>query len=153
MLLSGLKGHLSCLLPHRMLGYQVKDSKVEQQDTFLKRMSGMIRLYAAIIQLRWPYGNRQQVRRKGCCLWEQFVPEPMWAFPPMGDCQFPPKALSRGTGRPEVAVQLFVEEWMPSVWAGPPGRPHPYGVHKRRADPESLVGSRCVSGSCHPGPP
>ncbi|XP_036116935.1 nucleoporin GLE1 isoform X2 [Molossus molossus] len=45
----------------RMLGYQVKDSKVEQQDNFLKRMSGMIRLYAAIIQLRWPYGTRQEV--------------------------------------------------------------------------------------------
>ncbi|VTJ58486.1 Hypothetical predicted protein [Marmota monax] len=45
----------------RMLGYQVKDSKVEQQDNFLKRMSGMIRLYAAIIQLRWPYGNQQEV--------------------------------------------------------------------------------------------
>ncbi|KAM6183142.1 mRNA export factor GLE1 [Erethizon dorsatum] len=43
----------------RMLGYQVKESKVEQQDNFLKRMSGMIRLYAAIIQLRWPYGNQQ----------------------------------------------------------------------------------------------
>ncbi|NXC44793.1 GLE1 protein, partial [Penelope pileata] len=42
----------------RMLGYQVKDSKVEEQDHFLKRMSGMIRLYAALIQLRWPYGNR-----------------------------------------------------------------------------------------------
>uniref|UniRef100_A0A674KA69 mRNA export factor GLE1 n=1 Tax=Terrapene triunguis TaxID=2587831 RepID=A0A674KA69_9SAUR len=44
----------------RILGYQVKDSKVEQQDNFLKRMSGMIRLYAAIIQLRWPYGNKQE---------------------------------------------------------------------------------------------
>uniref|UniRef100_A0A8C3JIG6 mRNA export factor GLE1 n=1 Tax=Calidris pygmaea TaxID=425635 RepID=A0A8C3JIG6_9CHAR len=43
----------------RMLGYQVKDSKVEEQDHFLKRMSGLIRLYAAIIQLRWPYGNKQ----------------------------------------------------------------------------------------------
>lgn len=49
----------------RMLGYQVKDSKVEQQDTFLKRMSGMIRLYAAIIQLRWPYGNRQETHPHG----------------------------------------------------------------------------------------
>ncbi|XP_054440261.1 mRNA export factor GLE1 isoform X2 [Pteronotus mesoamericanus] len=49
----------------RMLGYQVKDSKVEQQDNFLKRMSGMIRLYAAIIQLRWPYGPRQQVHPHG----------------------------------------------------------------------------------------
>ncbi|XP_058158294.1 mRNA export factor GLE1 isoform X1 [Dasypus novemcinctus] len=49
----------------RMLGYQVKDSKVEQQDNFLKRMSGMIRLYAAIIQLRWPYGNRQEVHPHG----------------------------------------------------------------------------------------
>ncbi|GAB1286170.1 mRNA export factor GLE1 [Apodemus speciosus] len=44
----------------RMLGYQVTDSKVEQQDNFLKRMSGMIRLYAAIIQLQWPYGKRQE---------------------------------------------------------------------------------------------
>lgn len=44
-----------------MLGYKVTDCRVEQQDSFLKRMSGMIRLYAAIIQLRWPYGNRQEV--------------------------------------------------------------------------------------------
>ncbi|XP_075434709.1 mRNA export factor GLE1 [Ascaphus truei] len=43
----------------RLLGYLVQDSKVEQQDNFLKRMSGMIRLYAAIIQLRWPYGTKQ----------------------------------------------------------------------------------------------
>lgn len=52
---------LEHLLILRMLGYQVKDSKMEEQDHFLKRMSGMIRLYAAIIQLRWPYGNRQGV--------------------------------------------------------------------------------------------
>lgn len=52
---------LECLLIHRMLGYQVKDSKMEEQDHFLKRMSGMIRLYAAIIQLRWPYGNKHGV--------------------------------------------------------------------------------------------
>ncbi|XP_008577526.1 PREDICTED: nucleoporin GLE1 isoform X2 [Galeopterus variegatus] len=49
----------------RMLGYEVKDSKVEQQDNFLKRMSGMIRLYAAIIQLQWPYGNRQAIHPHG----------------------------------------------------------------------------------------
>ncbi|XP_002743400.1 mRNA export factor GLE1 [Callithrix jacchus] len=49
----------------RMLGYQVTDSKVEQQDNFLKRMSGMIRLYAAIIQLRWPYGNLQEIHPHG----------------------------------------------------------------------------------------
>ncbi|XP_037061525.1 nucleoporin GLE1-like [Peromyscus leucopus] len=49
----------------RMLGYQVADSKVEQQDHFLKRMSGMIRLYAAIIQLQWPYGKRQEAHPHG----------------------------------------------------------------------------------------
>lgn len=43
----------------RILGYRVDDSKVEEQDSFLKRMSGMIRLYAAIIQLRWPHTNKQ----------------------------------------------------------------------------------------------
>ncbi|XP_012673235.2 nucleoporin GLE1 isoform X1 [Clupea harengus] len=43
----------------RILGYRVEDSGVEAQDSFLKRMSGMIRLYAAIIQLRWPYTNKQ----------------------------------------------------------------------------------------------
>lgn len=43
----------------RILGYHVHQSGVEQQDSFLKRMSGMMRLYAAIIQLRWPYGNKQ----------------------------------------------------------------------------------------------
>ncbi|KAM4696478.1 mRNA export factor GLE1 [Rhinophrynus dorsalis] len=43
----------------RMLGYLVVDSKMEAQDNFLKRMSGMIRLYAAILQSQWPYGNKQ----------------------------------------------------------------------------------------------
>ncbi|XP_041956497.1 nucleoporin GLE1 [Alosa sapidissima] len=43
----------------RILGYRVEDSGVEAQDSFLKRMSGMIRLYAAIILLRWPYTNKQ----------------------------------------------------------------------------------------------
>ncbi|KAK7145486.1 hypothetical protein R3I93_013270 [Phoxinus phoxinus] len=43
----------------RILGYRVDDSKVEGQDSFLKRMSGMIRLYAAIIQMRWPYTGKQ----------------------------------------------------------------------------------------------
>ncbi|XP_052419879.1 mRNA export factor GLE1-like [Carassius gibelio] len=43
----------------KILGYRVDDSKVEGQDSFLKRMSGMIRLYAAIIQMRWPYTGKQ----------------------------------------------------------------------------------------------
>lgn len=43
----------------RILGYRVDDSGVEGQDSFLKRMSGMIRLYAAIIQLKWPYSSKQ----------------------------------------------------------------------------------------------
>ncbi|KAE8291750.1 Nucleoporin GLE1 GLE1-like protein [Larimichthys crocea] len=43
----------------RILGYRVDDSGVEGQDSFLKRMSGMIRFYAAVIQLRWPYGSKQ----------------------------------------------------------------------------------------------
>jgi len=51
---------LQCLL-FRMLGYLVQDSKMEEEDHFLKRMSGLIRLYAALIQLRWPYGNKQGV--------------------------------------------------------------------------------------------
>ncbi|XP_049435355.1 mRNA export factor GLE1 [Epinephelus fuscoguttatus] len=42
----------------RILGYRVDDAGVEGQDSFLKRMSGMIRLYAAVIQLRWPYGSK-----------------------------------------------------------------------------------------------
>src|SRR4029434_9058235 len=48
---------LTCFLTHRILGYRVEDSGVEAQDSFLKRISGMIRLYAAIIQLRWPIGQ------------------------------------------------------------------------------------------------
>ncbi|XP_056394992.1 mRNA export factor GLE1 isoform X1 [Hyla sarda] len=43
----------------RLLGYKVKDSVVEEQDSFLKRMSGMIRLYAAIMQVRWPFDSHQ----------------------------------------------------------------------------------------------
>ncbi|KFQ23660.1 Nucleoporin GLE1, partial [Mesitornis unicolor] len=50
---------------HRMLGYKVKGSEVEEQDQFLKRMSGLIRLYAAVIQLRWPYGNKQGTHPHG----------------------------------------------------------------------------------------
>lgn len=53
---------LTHFLPYRILGYRVEDSGVEAQDSFLKRMSGMIRLYAAIIQLRWPYTNKQGVQ-------------------------------------------------------------------------------------------
>ncbi|XP_008333866.1 mRNA export factor GLE1 [Cynoglossus semilaevis] len=44
----------------RVLGYRVDDNGVEGQDSFLKRMSGMIRLYAAVIQTRWPYGSKQE---------------------------------------------------------------------------------------------
>ncbi|CAB1319607.1 unnamed protein product [Coregonus sp. 'balchen'] len=43
----------------QILGYRVEDGGVEVQDSFLKRWSGMIRLYAAIIQLRWPYVSKQ----------------------------------------------------------------------------------------------
>ncbi|NXD74960.1 GLE1 protein, partial [Halcyon senegalensis] len=49
----------------RMLGYRVKNSTVEDQDNFLKRMSGMIRLYAAIIQLQWPYGDKEGTHPHG----------------------------------------------------------------------------------------
>lgn len=49
----------------RILGYRVDDSGVEGQDSFLKRMSGMIRLYAAIIQLRWPHGSKQAAAPHG----------------------------------------------------------------------------------------
>ncbi|TTP43323.1 Nucleoporin GLE1 [Bagarius yarrelli] len=45
----------------QILGYRVNESGVEGQNSFLKRMSGMIRLYAAIIHLRWPYTNKQGV--------------------------------------------------------------------------------------------
>lgn len=57
------------LLFLRILGYRVDDSGVEGQDSFLKRMSGMIRLYAAVIQLRWPYSSKQGVKRRftSCC--------------------------------------------------------------------------------------
>ncbi|XP_061460232.1 mRNA export factor GLE1 isoform X2 [Rhineura floridana] len=66
----------------RMLGYQVKDSKVESQDNFLKRMSGMIRLYAAILQLQWPYRDRQGTHPHGlnhawCWLAQMLNMEPL----------------------------------------------------------------------------
>lgn len=71
---------LLCLINHknnphviRILGYRVDDSGVEGQDSFLKRMSGMIRLYAAIIQLRWPYGSKQGVKTVSLPVFERFV--------------------------------------------------------------------------------
>ena len=41
------------------------DSKVEQQDNFLKHMSGVIHLYATIIQLQWPYGIQKEAHDHG----------------------------------------------------------------------------------------
>ena len=49
----------------RILVYQVMDSKVEQKDNFLKHMSGVIHLYATIIQLQWPYGNQKEAHHHG----------------------------------------------------------------------------------------
>ncbi|XP_059379371.1 mRNA export factor GLE1-like isoform X2 [Carassius carassius] len=49
----------------KILGYRVEDSKVEGQDSFLKRMSGMIHLYAAIIQMKWPYTSKQGLHPHG----------------------------------------------------------------------------------------
>ncbi|KAM5146380.1 mRNA export factor GLE1 isoform 2-T2 [Mantella aurantiaca] len=43
----------------RKLGYNLDGSGIERQDNFLKRMSGMIRLYAAILQMRYPFGTVQ----------------------------------------------------------------------------------------------
>ncbi|TNM90083.1 hypothetical protein fugu_004317 [Takifugu bimaculatus] len=43
----------------RLLGYRVDSSGVEDQNSFLKKMSGMIRLYAAIIQQKWPFSSKQ----------------------------------------------------------------------------------------------
>ena len=44
-----------------MLGYQVMDSKVEQEYNFLKAMSGMIRFYAATSQLQCSYRKQQEL--------------------------------------------------------------------------------------------
>ncbi|KAM9822282.1 mRNA export factor GLE1 [Syngnathus typhle] len=49
----------------RILGYRVDDSGVEGHDSFLKRMSGMIRLYAAIIQQRWPFDSKNEMPTHG----------------------------------------------------------------------------------------
>ncbi|XP_061622379.1 mRNA export factor GLE1 isoform X2 [Phyllopteryx taeniolatus] len=49
----------------RILGYRVDDSGVEGQDSFMKRMSGMIRLYAAIIQLKWPFDSKHGLPTHG----------------------------------------------------------------------------------------
>lgn len=34
---------------------------MEEDESFVKRMSGMIRLYAAIIQQKWPFSSKQGV--------------------------------------------------------------------------------------------
>lgn len=39
------------------LGYNVVDNVLEQQDKFLERMSGIVRLYAAVVQSQLPSGN------------------------------------------------------------------------------------------------
>lgn len=57
----------------RILGYRVDDSGVEGQDSFLKRMSGMIRLYAAIIQMKWPYSSKQGVKNSPCSCFRVLV--------------------------------------------------------------------------------
>ena len=42
-------GRLTGFSTFRSLGYRYVDGEVEQQDKFLRRMSGLMRLYAAII--------------------------------------------------------------------------------------------------------
>ncbi|NWW93666.1 GLE1 protein, partial [Rhynochetos jubatus] len=49
----------------KIIGYKFVDSKMENQDRFLKRMSGMVRVYAAVIQLRWPFGNKERAHPHG----------------------------------------------------------------------------------------
>lgn len=53
MYVSGMNGHVSVLAMYmlcRNLGYKVtSDGEVEQQDKFLRRVSGFTRLYAALI--------------------------------------------------------------------------------------------------------
>lgn len=34
---------------------------MEEDESFVKRMSGMIRLYAAIMQQKWPFSSKQGV--------------------------------------------------------------------------------------------
>ncbi|KAM9392006.1 mRNA export factor GLE1 isoform 3-T3 [Pholidichthys leucotaenia] len=60
-----MKNGMSVEEYQRILGYRIEDSKVEDQYIFLKRMSGMIRLYAAIIQLKWPYSSKQESASHG----------------------------------------------------------------------------------------
>lgn len=45
----------------RVLGYRVDSSGAEDDESFVKRMSGMIRLYAAIMQQKWPFSSKQGV--------------------------------------------------------------------------------------------
>ncbi|XP_012876698.1 PREDICTED: nucleoporin GLE1 [Dipodomys ordii] len=93
----------------RMLGYQVKDSKMEQQDNFLKRMSGMIRLYAAIIQLRWPYGNQQAVQTHGLHGWQSLSVLFMLCKPVSG---FPFSLLSF----PQVCGNALMKQYQVQFW-------------------------------------
>ncbi|XP_072308427.1 uncharacterized protein [Eucyclogobius newberryi] len=54
--------HLHRLCPYSVPLHPRKEEHYkmdETDDCFLKRMSGMIRLYAAVIQLRWPHGSKQ----------------------------------------------------------------------------------------------
>ncbi|XP_076472943.1 uncharacterized protein LOC143302244 [Babylonia areolata] len=41
---------------HKSLGYKIVDGNIEQQDKFLRRMSGILRLYAAILVTSPPQG-------------------------------------------------------------------------------------------------
>ncbi|ESO97958.1 hypothetical protein LOTGIDRAFT_209149 [Lottia gigantea] len=45
---------------HKLLGYKVEDGVIEPQDKFLKRMSGIMRLYASIIVTHPPKGSNCQ---------------------------------------------------------------------------------------------
>lgn len=59
--IKGWPGAHQLRLHFRILGYRVDSCGVEDQNSFLKRMSGMIRLYAAIIQQKWPFGSKPGV--------------------------------------------------------------------------------------------
>uniref|UniRef100_H3DH43 mRNA export factor GLE1 n=1 Tax=Tetraodon nigroviridis TaxID=99883 RepID=H3DH43_TETNG len=54
----GMKKGMTVEDYRKVLGYRDDSFGVEDDESFMKRMSGVIRLYAAIMQQKWPYSSK-----------------------------------------------------------------------------------------------
>ncbi|CAG09648.1 unnamed protein product, partial [Tetraodon nigroviridis] len=91
----GMKKGMTVEDYRKVLGYRDDSFGVEDDESFMKRMSGVIRLYAAIMQQKWPYSSKPGVSRLDAvfCI---LAPSILFSFNVLNAFQPPPHGLNHG---------------------------------------------------------